>query len=86
MSNIDRASVSVTKEVYYTEHLMISKMYDYASAKWEDAYVGTWDDETTVNVFVFNSRSRLIWDILNRKAGNIRKIVQYAEKLSLIHI
>ncbi len=69
LSNIDRASVSVTKEVYYTEHLMISKMYDYASAKWEDAYVGTWDDETTVNVFVFNSRSRLIW--ASDENGNI---------------
>lgn len=69
LSNIDRASVSVTKEVYYTEHLMISKMYDTTSAKWEDAYVGTWDDETTVNVFVFNSRSRLIW--ASDENGNI---------------
>lgn len=59
-AHVDTAAAGVVREFYYTPNLIVSKFDDTASAKWQDAYVGTWS-EKTVHALVFNSSSRLIW-------------------------
>ena len=60
-NHVEYSFSSYTKDVYFTNHLLISKYNDYGSSSWNDAYAGTYSSEYDVNFLVVSSNYRLIW-------------------------
>lgn len=67
--HLTRKYNSYTNDVYYTPNMLVTKYSDYANGKWNDAYLGTWNPDVTIHVFIFDSTSRLFW--IQDADGNI---------------
>ena len=47
--------------VYYTPHIILGTFGSGSAAKWTDANVGTWDENTTVHALIVGEDARVIW-------------------------
>ncbi len=73
---------STDKDFYFTKYLLISKYNDYASSKWNDAYVGTWDKNININYLYFEGDNRLVW-VEDTEGNIIDKLLIYNNELYL---
>ena len=73
---------SADKDFYFTKYLLISKFGDYANSKWNDAYVGTWDENVDINYLYFEGDNRLVW-VEDTEGNIIDKLLIFNNELYL---